>query len=440
MEKIVWIAAFIRVSSKLETPVSKNFSFSTLSQAELERITTAPHIFISRIRRAVDERRTSVNSAVTRHLIRSPLIEPRQFHRLKLVGGGRFLVTSTEDGLLELWDLGYLPSALLPLHPVASTAVTGIGSFDDCLHVNPRGDGSGFIILFISSSRMTHKFTVFAIEPTVPAPKFELIATRETSAFPIGPFSLSNFVVGWIERGREVHFWDARQDLHLQEASRCCFPDMTTPVGNQLLIIESYKRRVHIHRIPTFSSRRRGGRNSLVPQEGRPSSAFTQTHDLSTTIVNSINDAVILKDSDRLYLGLFAGDQSLCRFSLQPFDSSASGSNGWRLIPTLFGKSFLKNNTRANSRIVHQARSSLTLSDHEALLVWKDFRGGMYAALQTTRPGYLTSDTSAVQLSKVLQGEEYESRFDRSPLLGRLVHLSPHGVLQVLDFVPPPAS
>ncbi|KDQ58304.1 hypothetical protein JAAARDRAFT_57269 [Jaapia argillacea MUCL 33604] len=287
---------------------------------------------------------------------------------------------------------------------------------------------------------MTHKFTVFAVEPTVPTPKFEPIATRETSAFPIGPFSLSDLVVGWIEQGRVVHFWDVRQDLHFHEASRCCFPDKIIPVDNQLLIFERYKRRVHIHQIPKIYSHRRGGRNNLGPEEGRSSPAFTQTHDFSTKIVNSIHDAVVLKDNNHLYLGLFAGDQSLCQFSLQPSDRSAAGSKRWRVIPALFGKSFLKNNKSANSRNALQARSSSTFSDHEILLVWKDFTFGMYAALQTTSPGYTTSETLAVQLTKFPQGEEYETRFDWSPLLARLVHLSPHGVLQVLDFVHPPAS
>jgi hypothetical protein len=98
-----------------------------MTLSDLEHATTSPDRLAARLRRELPDGK--IQPLATRILKPHPPMQPLEvtsdqdlghFHDLALVSGGRFLITSTNTGIVQMWDLGYSPNMLINPFPLAS--------------------------------------------------------------------------------------------------------------------------------------------------------------------------------------------------------------------------------------------------------------------------------------------------------------------------------
>ncbi|KDQ58305.1 hypothetical protein JAAARDRAFT_105150, partial [Jaapia argillacea MUCL 33604] len=106
LRRIVWIDAVHRIACGSKG-VGMRFSTDRMSIHELEHVATAPHRFISRIRRALKRGDNFLLPISNRHLSRDTPsgVPPARLTMFRLLPGGQFLITTGSDCKLELWDL-----------------------------------------------------------------------------------------------------------------------------------------------------------------------------------------------------------------------------------------------------------------------------------------------------------------------------------------------
>lgn len=124
--RIVWMNALRRVCLHHEA-FGPTFPLEKMTLLDLEHATTSPDRLAGRLRRQLPGGR--VEPLATRILKPHRPVQPSdvapdqdlgQFHDLALVSGGRFLITSTSSGVVQMWDLGYSPNMLIKPFPLAS--------------------------------------------------------------------------------------------------------------------------------------------------------------------------------------------------------------------------------------------------------------------------------------------------------------------------------
>lgn len=114
-----------------------------LSLSELKHAATAPMRLLAHLKRCSLNGHTP--RLCTRILENSELVG-RAFESFILVPGGRFLVTCTQT-VMQLWDLGYTPKAIIGPCPVVSIDIEA-GSEAPCLiGLRAASDGSGLRII-----------------------------------------------------------------------------------------------------------------------------------------------------------------------------------------------------------------------------------------------------------------------------------------------------
>lgn len=119
-----------------------------MTSSALEFAASTPFRFSEFLKRQSYNHRFPVQPMVTRILTPRKLPDsPFHIITLKLIPGGRFLLTYTTDHMLSLWDLGFNPDTMIKPFPVASAKLSP--ALADFL-VQPTSDGLGIHVVMHS--------------------------------------------------------------------------------------------------------------------------------------------------------------------------------------------------------------------------------------------------------------------------------------------------
>lgn len=154
-ERIVWINALRNVCSQHGvSPVT--FPVDQMTLLELEAAATSHYRFNSRLWNGLTDDEEVLEPEAIRVLALSPRSHPSiasvgNFTNVKLIPGGRFLLTATDVGLIQLWDLGHAPDILIQRQALATLVVRNMDT-DWVLCAQPTSDGTGVIVLVPSAA------------------------------------------------------------------------------------------------------------------------------------------------------------------------------------------------------------------------------------------------------------------------------------------------
>jgi hypothetical protein len=116
---------------------------------DLEHVATAHHRFAARLRNELGAE--SLTPIMTRiidprlHTRGSNIQFPGTISCLKLVPGGRFLLSLSEFGVIQLWDLGFASNVFSSCQPIATATIANNDWAD--LWICPTLDGLGILVL-----------------------------------------------------------------------------------------------------------------------------------------------------------------------------------------------------------------------------------------------------------------------------------------------------
>ncbi|KAJ3507921.1 hypothetical protein NMY22_g16785 [Coprinellus aureogranulatus] len=125
LSRIVWLRALLRVCMMHDISAA-SFPIDEMSNSELEHAATAPKRFLNLIKRPGPE--TTLLPFSSRDIIlrQSPSLEgTHKPGRIFLLPGGRYLLVSTVNWTLTLWDLGYNVHAAPKPFPIATSERCG---------------------------------------------------------------------------------------------------------------------------------------------------------------------------------------------------------------------------------------------------------------------------------------------------------------------------
>lgn len=104
--------------------------------------------------------------------------EPVSIDGARLVPGGRFLLTSTNNGGLSLWDIGYNAGTHMKIFPIATLAGSSATSSSSVTNVGCTPDSSGLYIFMKSRLVNGHaQVSCYEIYPISEAPNFSQLGT-----------------------------------------------------------------------------------------------------------------------------------------------------------------------------------------------------------------------------------------------------------------------
>ncbi|KAJ7440153.1 hypothetical protein FB451DRAFT_1415324 [Mycena latifolia] len=178
--RTVWMDALRRVCAAYEVSIW-TYPIENMSLADLEHAATSPARFIAQLTKP-----RTTNDLIPAFLTR--IFHPRlrkaspadpvlgQISLMRLIPGGRYLVTSTDTARIYLWDLGYSPAAVLNPYPLMSMVLLEAPAE---LLIQPTKDHKGFrLLVFYPVGNTLVEIMVFEIYPAAVNPVFTLIATR----------------------------------------------------------------------------------------------------------------------------------------------------------------------------------------------------------------------------------------------------------------------
>jgi hypothetical protein len=145
--RTVWITAARQVSADSHV-FGCTYRFENMATLDLEHVATAPYRFSTRLRNEFGEE--PFEPVSTRSIChRDSSQGSRLFFCMKLVPGGRFLLTYTLKHILQLWDFGLTPNASLGPLPLATITTNTAErlSILIVMHVQPTSDQSGILVL-----------------------------------------------------------------------------------------------------------------------------------------------------------------------------------------------------------------------------------------------------------------------------------------------------
>lgn len=126
-----------------------------MSLTELEYATTSHYRFTARLWDELGDQQPLSPIAIRILKLHPPrnrsLPSPGGFNGFMLIPGGRFLITSTDRNMIQLWDLGFTPDMLIRNRALASVLVDDLNHGFELL-VQPSSDGLGIILLTTSST------------------------------------------------------------------------------------------------------------------------------------------------------------------------------------------------------------------------------------------------------------------------------------------------
>ncbi|KAJ7666059.1 hypothetical protein DFH06DRAFT_266202 [Mycena polygramma] len=190
--RTVWMDALRRVCAAHEASVL-TFPIENMSRTDLEHAATSPARFIAHI--SNDRPADALVPAFSTRLFQYRLPKlatgnPGDIEFMRLIPGGRYLVTATAVGRISLWDLGHSPAAIINPYPLASTVLPHRPSQ---LLIQPTKDNQGFRILVWCDLGINSalEVTVFEIHPAANTPVLKSIATHRIFSAMIKAFALT---------------------------------------------------------------------------------------------------------------------------------------------------------------------------------------------------------------------------------------------------------
>ena len=144
-ERIIWMTAARRLCTDYFA-FGCSYQFEDMTTLDLEDVATAPYRFSARLRTEFVAK--TLQPTVTRSIVPEKSNIFGGFRSVTLVPGGRFLLTCTKHGVLQLWDLGLTPNATPSSQPSATTDVAGWLTRSKIL-VQPSSDQSGILVLMM---------------------------------------------------------------------------------------------------------------------------------------------------------------------------------------------------------------------------------------------------------------------------------------------------
>ncbi|KAJ7016004.1 hypothetical protein C8F04DRAFT_626851 [Mycena alexandri] len=193
LHRIVWMDALRRVCAGHEVSVL-TYPIEKMSLRDLEHAATSPARFIAQISKDWSSRADGglVPAFSTRLLQpRLPKLTPGHLGELllmRLVPGGRYLVTTSDIGRMSIWDLGYGPAAILNPYPLLSTVLANTPTQ---ILIQPTKDGKGIRILVYFTVFIQTQITVFEVSPAATQPVFKVVAERRVPSLTINACALT---------------------------------------------------------------------------------------------------------------------------------------------------------------------------------------------------------------------------------------------------------
>ncbi|KAJ6487826.1 hypothetical protein C8R45DRAFT_994455 [Mycena sanguinolenta] len=180
--RTVWLDALRRVCAAHEVSVL-TYPLQNMSLRELEHAATSPSRFIAQIsKQRPDEEH--IPAFCTRffnpRLPKAVAGSYGETDSMRLIPGGRYLVTATNSARISVWDLGYSPAAVINPYPLASTVLP---FFATHLLIQPTKNHEGFRI--VTLHRISNNLvdaTVHEIFPAAASPSFKQVAQRRINS------------------------------------------------------------------------------------------------------------------------------------------------------------------------------------------------------------------------------------------------------------------
>ncbi|KAJ7689473.1 hypothetical protein B0H17DRAFT_1066715 [Mycena rosella] len=185
VHRTVWMDALRRVCAAHEVSIL-TYPMENMSLADLEHAATSPARFIAQISkdRAADD---LIPAFSTR------LFEPRlpksssptepllgNVSMMRLIPGGRYLVTSSDTAHVCVWDLGYSPAAVINPYPFVSTVLP---EEPTDLLIQPTTDHNGFrFLVYYTLGNLFVEIMVFEFYPAATTPALKRIAKRRVAS------------------------------------------------------------------------------------------------------------------------------------------------------------------------------------------------------------------------------------------------------------------
>ncbi|KAJ7827020.1 hypothetical protein B0H14DRAFT_3721850 [Mycena olivaceomarginata] len=190
--RTVWLDALRRVCTAHEVSVL-TYPMENMSLRDLEHAATSPARFIAQISKEWAE--GDVIPAFHTRLFqpRLPKSAPGNLGEtalMRLVPGGRYLVTATDLARISVWDLGWRPAEVLNPYPLVSIVLPSPASQ---LLVQPAKDQRGFRLLSVCPLLTSNvaDITVYEINPSEANPVLKQIAHRRIFSPHIEAFALT---------------------------------------------------------------------------------------------------------------------------------------------------------------------------------------------------------------------------------------------------------
>ncbi|KAJ7597751.1 hypothetical protein C8J56DRAFT_920848 [Mycena floridula] len=435
--RVVWIAALQNLCDKFKI-FAPSFPIKELSLKELEYLATCEYRFRNRLKTELDAVNSHVLSPVCTRLLQiSPQNYPQhdigEFDEACLVPGGRYLLTVTDTGLLQVWDLGFSPDAMIQSIPIATLIVEDIEcSWRICAQPTPNAQGLTILVPHQPSANSCFTFDIYHIMPQAANPRFHRLATlkygpvhlRHSDAAGLG---LSSIHLGfWTLLGGLV-VWNFYQDTwltwHLPPSVELVVDIM---ISEQNIVVIG-NTEVLIYALPALQPRVPGDTLGTISP---------QTVLLKLSISTEIaHDANICSDFAWAWPETFwgfstinrdSGELKLSHYVLHELTAS-SKAGPLSLLPVQVSTSVLH-----NLPSVEDFQDTLSLGDSHRLVCY-ELNGMLWARLSD-----LSNETSE-SFGPLYDKRNNACRSTMCPIVGRLAIWEGKEV-RIMDYVAPPCQ
>ncbi|KAJ7108610.1 hypothetical protein C8R44DRAFT_803195 [Mycena epipterygia] len=176
--RTVWLGALRRVCAAHDVSIL-TYPIEKMTLAALEHAATSPARFLAQMskNRATDDQVPAFSTRLFQpRLPKSSPGDLGEVRLIRLIPGGRYLVTSSSGARISVWDIGYSPAAVLNPYSVVSTVLAEAPTE---LLIQPTKNRKGFrILVFYTVGNTLVEVHVFEIYPAEDKPTFTSIAKR----------------------------------------------------------------------------------------------------------------------------------------------------------------------------------------------------------------------------------------------------------------------
>ncbi|KAJ7167449.1 hypothetical protein C8R43DRAFT_175816 [Mycena crocata] len=188
--RTVWMNALRRVCAAHEVSML-TYPLEKMTLADLEHAATSPGRFIAQISK--DRATDDLIPAFSTRLFEPPS-DFGEVCQMRIIPGGRYLVTSSSTARLCVWDLGYGPAAVINPCPLASIGLpsAGVDELPTELLIQPTQNNHGFrLLVFYPLGLAAVDVMVFEIYPAAAQPTFATLAKRRIFSPKLKTWALS---------------------------------------------------------------------------------------------------------------------------------------------------------------------------------------------------------------------------------------------------------